>query len=634
MIMRPVIKKIRWILLLLFVVVPLAFSEKVVLDLQLLELFADGNLCNAITFYYDDGYATKSYSAKEDMRYVFLPSFADMSRIEVETIADKVLFSKDGEQFGVEKEGREVFSFEEDTPYQVSFLNERGKTLITEQIVFLKSAKLPTLLIETSSGTMERLEKNKQHSEKGFYRLVDTEGNIFSTGELDGISARGNQTFMYEKKSYQIDLKQADDLLDMGEACAWILLSNVYDPSYIRNKLTYDMAVDAGMEGSPRSEFVDVYFNDQYAGMYLLTEKLEFAANRLEYTDLYQENKNANGGMIDKNNTFMSVDRKKKGIRLEQNPEDITGSYLLERDYAHKFDQSASGFTTRQGEEYTIKLPKYASVEEVDYIEGVMQAVEDSIMAPDGIHPVTGRHYTEYIDQESWVDKYLIEEICRNNGGGATSSYFYKKPDFCSDKVFGGPVWDYDKAYGNYHGYNQNSCDLGFLTLHAHYTNWFYHLYQKDDFQTALKQRYRDFYSDYLVYMADEKIARLETLIEDSAKLDSIRYSHIYSEAEYKGDADNYQDIAEDIRRFVRERKVFLDKIWIEEAKIEYIHFRYDGEEGDRTVAVLSGACLQNYPEVDTGFKTLSYWVNEKSGEKFTLDTPVTTEITVVPVWK
>ena len=49
-----------------------------------------------------------------------------------------------------------------------------------------------------------------------------------------------------------------------------------------------------------------------------------------------------------------------------------------------------------------------------------MQEIEDAIQTEDGYHPVTGRHYTEYIDLESWADKYLVEEITRNNGGGST----------------------------------------------------------------------------------------------------------------------------------------------------------------------------------------------------------------------
>ena len=129
-------------------------------------------------------------------------------------------------------------------------------------------------------------------------------------------------------------------------------------------------------------------------------------------------------------------------------------------------------------EKFVLKNPIHASVEEIEYISSYMQEIEDAIMATDGINPTTGKHYSEYIDIDSWADKYIVEEISRNNGGGATSSYFYKPSDSVSKKVYGGPVWDYDKAYGNFHSYNQNTRDLGYLTLHLSFTNWFYYLYQ------------------------------------------------------------------------------------------------------------------------------------------------------------
>lgn len=224
----------------------------------------------------------------------------------------------------------------------------------------------------------------------------------------------------------------------MGKGDKWILLCNVYDPAYIRNKLTYDLALQAGMPGSPRSEYVDVYFNNAYAGLYQLTEKIQIGENRLEIPDLEAQNRELNGKVLDYNERFLSADGRQKGIVLSRIPEDITGGYLIEHDYGEKYDESVSGFITDTEEHFSLQNPAHASREEVAYISGLMQEIEAAIRSPDGCHPVTGKHFTQYIDLESWADKYIVEEFTRNNGGGSTSSYFYKPTDSVSEKVFGG----------------------------------------------------------------------------------------------------------------------------------------------------------------------------------------------------
>ena len=108
------------------------------------------------------------------------------------------------------------------------------------------------------------------------------------------VSARGNHTFNFEKKSYQFDLGFECDLLDMGRSETWILLCNSCDLSNLRNKITYDMTDRLGMEGSPKAEFVDVFFNDIYQGTYLLSEKVEFGTNRIDYAGLEDKNKLVN----------------------------------------------------------------------------------------------------------------------------------------------------------------------------------------------------------------------------------------------------------------------------------------------------------------------------------------------------
>jgi len=627
--MYSVRKKIQWVWLLFFALIPLLFSTTTIENLHIKNLIQKGEICDVLTFYYGDNRPIKTHNI--DYSYVFLPTFANLAEIGVETTMDTVVFDSTENTVAIKKGSRRICQFQPDVIYTVSFYNNFGDLLATDEIIFLKSNQLPTLYITTETGTMDKLNADKTYSEAGTYELVSPSGISLFSDKLTSISARGNQTFLYDKKSYQIDLAQPESILGMNESDTWILLSNVLDSSYIRNKLTYDMAVQAGMEGSPHSEYIDVYFNGEYSGMYLLTEKIEFAENRLDYDDLESANITANNNNLKKFPAYILEDHKQKGFQLLNNPIDITGGYLIEHDYSDKYTDAKSGFTTESGEKYVLKNPTHASVEEIEYISSYMQEIEDAIMAPDGINPTTGKHYSEYIDMDSWADKYIVEEISRNNGGGATSSYFYKPSDSVSEKVFGGPVWDYDKAYGNFHSYNQNTRDLSYLTLHISYTNWFYYLYQHEDFVYTVKRNYEEKFSDYLGVMASEKIDEYLSSISDSALLDNARYSYIYKELDYVENPLDYIGLAKSIRQFIQERKDFLDEVWIENKNVVNLHFY---ENSNRTVGIIEGETLQNFPSYPIDIEDIDHWVDIETGECFTLDTPVTRETTIIPVLK
>lgn len=325
----------------------------------------------------------------------------------------------------------------------------------------MHSAGLPAVFLETESGSMEMLNADKSYAEKGRIVLFDADGAVVCADKLNRISGRGNSTWAYPKKSYGIRLKNRADLFEMGSADNWILLSNVEDRSYIRNKITYDMSVAAGMTGSPQSQYIDLYINHRYHGMYQLCEKVEIDPERVPIRDLEAENKNLNK---DIENCGRFVTETKKGAALFAEPRDLTGGYLLERDVVEKFNGEISGFYTETLKDlYTVKEPSYASEAQVDYISGLVNGMERAVASKDGVDPETGMHYTDYIDIRSFAQKYIVEELCKNNGAGATSSFFYKPDDSVSDKLFAGPVWDYDKAYANLTGINESARDLCYL---------------------------------------------------------------------------------------------------------------------------------------------------------------------------
>lgn len=629
-------KKIRWLLVFLLAVAPLFFLPRFFTDLKLINMVRNREVYKSVTFTYGDGRQVGCFLENPEntdaICYVFLPSFAELDEVGVEVSVDRVDFVYGDDTISVRKESPGVYSFEPGVTYDMIFYDCRECEVAREPVMFLKSGGLPVLYVTTESGSMEKLDADKKYKEKGAVELLDQGGMLILADELSSISGRGNQTFTYEKKSYQIDLKNPADLFEMGASETWILLCNVYDPAYIRNRITYDMAIQAGMEGSPASEYLDVYFNGVYAGMYQLTEKVEFGENRLEYADLESQNRALNGNGLDGRADYLSEDGMMKGKQLAINPADITGGYLIEHDYGEKFDDVVSGFITTRGDRYSLKNPKHASVEQLAYIGGLMQEIEDAIFSEDGYNPDTGKHFTEYIDLESWADKYIVEEITRNNGGGTTSSYFYKPSDSVSAKVYGGPVWDYDKGFGRSEDYNKNTRDLAFMTLHGQYTAWFYHLYQHEEFVEAVKSEYKKKFSDYLSVIVEEKIDEYARQISDAVVTDWARFQHVYRGEGY--DVMDFSEHVEYVRTFIQERKAFLDEVWIENAPICIVQFQDEDGTGERSVGIIAGECMQTLPAAGDADREFAGWRIAGTDEFFTTQTPVTQDMAVVSTWK
>ncbi len=560
----------------------------------------------------------------ENANYVFLPSYADTDDVRISFAgADRIVFSGKEKEVTL-KNDEHIGALSCGGSYEISFCDRRGRELAREKMSIMRSANLPAAFLETKSGSMELLDADKNYAEKGKIVLFDAGGSVVCADDLNRISGRGNSTWAHPKKSYGIRLKNRTDLFGMGSADNWILLSNVEDPAYIRNKITYDMAVAAGMEGSPESQYVDLYINHTYHGMYQLCEKVEIDEERVSIADLEAENKRLNKD-IQKCGHF--EEEKRKGMVLVKEPGDLTGGYLLERDVSDKYREEISGFVTDSlGDLYTIKEPAYASEAQVDYIRGLVNGMEKALVSADGVNPDTGMSYGDYIDLRSFAQKYILEELSKNNGAGATSSFFYKPQDKVSKKLFAGPVWDYDKAYASITGINESTEDLCYLTLRdSNPTRLFWQLNRHPEFREAVSACYEEFFSDYMQRIVDEKIDEYASEIRTSVEMDRIRWRE-------EGDSPyDFGYEVERVRDFVSARKQFLDEVWTDREELCTVTFVSEtGEE--HYVSVIAGRMLERLPGSEpgtvSGDRMFDGWYTEE-GTPLDTATPVSEDVTV-----
>ena len=110
-----------------------------------------------------------------------------------------------------------------------------------------------------------------------------------------------------------------------------------------------------------------------------------------------------------------------KGYAVPHEPEDISGGYLIEYDSdLQNYVREPSVFVTDRCMTVIVHSPEYCSEAQIRYISDLMKGFENAIFSRDGKDPATGKHYSDFVDFDSLVNKYLINEVrlstCANAG--------------------------------------------------------------------------------------------------------------------------------------------------------------------------------------------------------------------------
>ncbi len=449
----------------------------------------------------------------------------------------------------------------------------------TYTLKVLQSANVPALFLSTESGSVEGIHKSKRNEETGNLAILHADGSVSYDGKLAQIKGRGNASFAFPKKPYQIKLDKSTDLFGLGKAKTWILLADYQDNSLMRNNIAFVLADAVGLSYTSRFQSVDVYVNNEYRGTYLLCEKVEIGPNRIAINDLEEDTEAVNDAPLNTYPTFGSMGYhfgKNKGINIPNNPDDITGGYILELDYAERYKKEPSGFATTRGQPITIKEPESASRAQAAYISTFMQGFENAIFSKDGIDPKSGKRYSEFVDMDSLVKKYLVEEILKNYDSNRSSLYFYKPSDEESKLAFAGPVWDYNSSMGNVaNERNQRMINPEYFSANndrgeTYY--WLPALYKQPDFKEQAIKTYHEVFVpvlDELLGNREQVGGSLRTIedmaaeLEASAAMNFTRWPVFNAESRpVKTGKDYWENIAY-VKNFLIKRMVFLAENWI-----------------------------------------------------------------------
>lgn len=545
----------------------------------------------------DLDYTNWWYSEWEDCHYIFLPSTADRERLVINYSCKNTLYLN----------GKPI-----NTGMMTSILSEADTFLVRAGntdcgTLKIMQSDLGCIYLSTSRGGLDPLDNDRNITENGTALMLNADGGVEYNGNIDKLTSHGNSSWDYSKKKpYNLKLPKKEDLYGMGKAKKWVLISNYLDHSMLRNKVTEEMCKAAGMEYVLDSVFIDLYADGEYRGTYQLYEKVQIQKNRINIRDLEEETEKLVG--YDLRNYPQLVygakseqeymENSYKYYDIPRDPKDITGGYLLQLQQWNRYGiKCKSGFVTSRGQAIGIDSPEYASKAQTEYIRTFVQDMEDAIYSDTGYN-AKGKHYSDYLDTESLIKAYLIQEISENIDATFSSFYMWKDSDVTGDgKIHFGPAWDFDLSYNNFSAqrinsdgkigfsYKYNNLFAAYFPIHGYDDggkssstgsgrptvgiSWIGQLCKSDYFVGHTAEIYYECFEPFLNNLTDGSEPYMKKLAEDirlSADMSNARW-HTYGGGKYSVFAtttsgNDFMDSADRVRDFIQKRKNWLSRLW------------------------------------------------------------------------
>ena len=490
--------------------------------------------------------------------YLFLPSWAEGRLIQTEGSGLQT----------VSGEGSKSFSLPILSSGQ-SFRLEGGQTL-----TILTGSQIPSVYL-TLKHDLSHISSDQEQSDSGQALILSGDGETVYGGGLEKIKGRGNTSWEQEKKPYNITLQDSVTLPGMtGQTTDYSLVSSS-DLTFLRNRISNEMGELAGT-GSMACIRVNLYINNSFEGVYELYQRI--TPENMNLTDLEELTEQANPlrseESLNQLTTGLTLDDWNQSITgkwwdYENNPENITGGYILEADNAMRYSGEASGFILESGAYMVAKSPAYLSEAQYQYISSYVQECENVMRESVGLDDYQA--LSAYIDIPSFVGKYLVEEVSKNIDCSSTSQYFYKDQD---GLLHAGPVWDYDWAYGveriqeeidymDPTGFSARDIPGSLI--------WWQLLYYNNAFYQDVVSLYESVLYPWLNELVETGLTQWAQELSASAVMDYLRWGRVNNDSQEtslspaaltEAARQAYMDQVEQVRSFLAARKEFLYGEW------------------------------------------------------------------------
>ncbi len=372
---------------------------------------------------------------------------------------------------------------------------------------------LPVAIIRTENEIMVKDKKTWMNAQI----TIDGMGKMQSMSGSTTVKGRGNGSWKYPKKPFNIKLSEKQEVLGMPKQKNWAFLANYRDRTLLRNDVTFQLGYMAdNLEWTPKCQYVEVLFNGEYQGNFLICERIRVDKNRVNIKEM----------------TTDDIDE-----------ESITGGYILE--YDKYYDEVNKFKTALNNWPVNINEPdeKVLNEKQFKYIQDYTNKVEELLS--------TGNFdelYNNYIDINSFIDYWIVQALCGNTEMyNIYSVYCYKHRN---GKMFAGPLWDFD--YSTYVSASGTNSKSGV---------WFKYLFESAVFKQKVKERFavlKPRFETIPQYIAS-KSQYLSTSVEENWKLWPISTSYIPSSLNKDETLPTYQEAIDRMTSIYQARLSWLE---------------------------------------------------------------------------
>ena len=399
---------------------------------------------------------------------------------------------------------------------------------------------LPQLRITTKDGAPI---VSKEVYVDATYVLTNPAAAVPDVALNGKIRGRGHSTWGQPKNPYKVQFANdasyaaIADVLGMKKQRNWALLADYFDRSLIRNKLALSLGSSSvfadGLKWTPSGQHLEVWLNNDYVGVYLLTEDIRIDPARL--------------------------DLKKMSSTPAAN--DVDGGYIVEVDArldCYEGPNFSMQLVTMLAVPFCIDTPDETAITpaQLAYVKNLLLQVESDLY---------GASRLEKINAVSFADWYLLQEFFRNNDALFISSDYMWKDTAAAvdakDRLLNmGPLWDFDRSAGNVDTFD-NWKSEGCWVSKPYLPGWISKMFENKDFLALTLSRWK------------QKRPALEAFVNASIdtyarRLAAAQQRNFQRWPIFDVPLTNYyvfSSHAEEVafvRRFLNERMAWLDKAY------------------------------------------------------------------------
>lgn len=310
---------------------------------------------------------------------------------------------------------------------------------------------VPRVYVVTNEGVKGGSSIIKAEKTAASLTIIGTDGAVQTVSDSGTIKLRGNSTSLADKPAYNISFSSKKEVLSgAAKGKKWCLLANAYDKSMMRSKLGMDLGNALGGLATPDQEYVDVYIDGVYKGLFIISEPADSGRCGMSFDDSDESNE----------------------IMFEYE--------------AEKVEDGMTYYTTGLGQRFVTADPEGIDTSTNRYIKWVetLETFESALKKA-----TTSDAVLDYIDVDSFVDMYIANEYFNTVDFGYSSVKYYINNDADGNPIiYAGALWDLDLSSGNYsleeaRQWNKFRCQ--------EVSTWFRYLMQNTTFKNKVIAKFK-----------------------------------------------------------------------------------------------------------------------------------------------